>query len=356
MTEKKIKIQLKKDVDTKEPINCDNLTNRIVVDFHGKTYLVMIIKTGVGGEKKDMPVIIDYEDYERIKNIRWCRTGHYISHKIMVSGEIYVTYLHQAIMNHLFDGKVYIDHINRIPQDNRKENLRTASQTEQNWNQRKRKRTLKLPDDCGFDPDEIPTNIEFHPEKGYNAYFEVVIKVDGKRICRKKSSKSQKFTLLQKLTEAKIILRNLMVEKPEWFEKRCMNGLLTEEGNQLYESYFAILKLAHVEDPFNQYLDHENRNKDPLNIGDEHNASSKHVNKMPSKETNIDKLPKYCRYAPPSETRGDYFEYDKKTDGERIIHRTSTSKDISTNDKFVELILLLENNKIIEWESTHIIP
>jgi|UniRef100_A0A6C0BKD8 hypothetical protein len=54
-----------------------------------------------------------------------------------------------------------------------------------------------------------------------------------------------------------------------------MNGQRTEEGNQLYESYFEIIKLAHITDPFNHYIPYDERNKDPLKIGDHTTASFK---------------------------------------------------------------------------------
>lgn len=50
------------------------------------------------------------------------------------------------------------------------------------------------------------------------------------------------------------------MEHPEWFENRCINGNLSEEGNKLYESYFAILKLAGVNDPLHEYMPPEERN------------------------------------------------------------------------------------------------
>lgn len=295
-----------------------------------------------------MPIIIDFDDYPLISNINWYRTGHYVSHKELHNGQLEVTYLHQYIMNHSFENNISIDHINRIPQDNRKINLRLATQTQQNWNQKKRIRTVKLPDDCNIDPNDIPTNVEYHPEYGnFGAYFEIVIKFNGEKVFRKKTTKSKKFTLEQKLTEAKIVLRDLMKEHPEWFENRCMNGQLTDDGNQLYESYFKILEMAGVTDPINHYQSIEDRNKDPLQIGDENNTSRKHVANMPPKETNITKLPDNCRYISPSATRGDYFEYDKKMGDKRVTFRSTTSKDTSTTDKYAEILAILEREHLI---------
>jgi hypothetical protein len=235
-------------------------TTETPIDYGGKKYYVLTIHTEIGGNNTESPLVIDFEDYPKIKDQRWCRVGKYIGTKKMVNYEIFVTYMHQVIMNCTFDGKNYVDHIDRICTDNRKENLRMATQTEQNWNQKKRKRTTKLPDGCGIEPDDIPTNIEFHPESGYTgACFEVVIKSEGKRVCRKKSTKSKSTSLIHKLNEAKEILKGLMVSNPEWFANRCLNGCLTEVGDRNYESYHAILKLANTTDPFNPYVEPDKR-------------------------------------------------------------------------------------------------
>lgn len=75
--------------------------------------------------------------------------------------------------------------------------------------------------------------------------------MNGKRVFRKKSTKSKKISLKKKLDEAKEILENLKTTNPKWFENRCLNGELSEEGQKLHDSYFEILKLANIEDPFN---------------------------------------------------------------------------------------------------------
>jgi len=210
-----------------------NYKEKVSVEYNNKKYLVITIPTKINGEIKNIPVVIDNDDYDKIKNIRWHRTGKYISF-----GEIY---LHQFIMNHQFDGKLYVDHINRICQDNRKENLRLATQTEQNYNQCKRKRNVEVPENCGFNADDIPTNIDYIHSSNC---FEIVIKMNGIKVFRKKTTKSKKVTLI-----AKDIIENLKVEHPEYFENRCLNGELFENGKKLYTSHFEILKLAKVIDP-----------------------------------------------------------------------------------------------------------
>ena len=69
--------------------------------------------------------LIDYEDYERIKDYRWFmdKNGYAIA---TIGGR--KEQLHRIIMNCPKD--MIIDHINRDPSDNRKQNLRICTQSE----------------------------------------------------------------------------------------------------------------------------------------------------------------------------------------------------------------------------------
>ena len=68
----------------------------------------------------------------------------YVSHSVNVSNKRKELYLHNLIMNrNEYPGKgsyESVDHINRIGLDNRKENLRIISQSEQNINQKIKKK------------------------------------------------------------------------------------------------------------------------------------------------------------------------------------------------------------------------
>ena len=250
-----------------------------------------------------------------------------------------------------FPGKgadITIDHINRIGTDNRKENLRLSNQTEQNYNQSKRTRTTKLPAGCGIDPNDIPTNIEYHPENGaHGEYFEVVIKMNGEKVCRRKTTKSKKVSLLMKLNEAKNIINNLMSEKPEYFKGRCMNGELSEEGKELYKSYFEILRLAGVSDPFNEE-DHETYGLSKLLSTNKSKVSIKRKKNMPNISTGIIELPRYCRYINAKGNRGDYFEYECRENG-RVSYRSSTSKAYTTVEKYGQLVKILSDKGLLKY-------
>lgn len=78
--------------------------------------------------------IVDNEDFERVNNFSWYFTSHgYAMHK----DKKYTDYLHRAILN--APKNKYIDHINGNKLDNRKENLRLCSFSQNLMNTRKRK-------------------------------------------------------------------------------------------------------------------------------------------------------------------------------------------------------------------------
>jgi hypothetical protein len=80
------------------------------------------------------PFFIDDEDYDRIKQYRWYKSGKYICAHI--NGGSSKIQLHRLIMN-AKDGAV-VDHINGHRNDNRKCNLRIVNYTQNAMNSAKR--------------------------------------------------------------------------------------------------------------------------------------------------------------------------------------------------------------------------
>lgn len=119
---------------------------------------------------KGHPILfkIDKDDLEKVQSRQWfsATDGKYIGSYIVVNDEQKVLYLHNFIMNHIvFPGrgaKSSIDHINRDGLDNRKENLRMATQTQQNINQKKKVRKTTLPEGIS----ELPTHIWYIKANG----------------------------------------------------------------------------------------------------------------------------------------------------------------------------------------------
>lgn len=110
----------------------------------------------VGETSNKIPFVFDFDLLETLPNYTFFLRNNYIYCKNI--------YLHHIIKP--FE-KISVDHINQIKVDNRRENLRYATQSIQNKNQSKKKRNVKLPENCGINPENIPTFIWY-------------IKADGK--------------------------------------------------------------------------------------------------------------------------------------------------------------------------------
>lgn len=174
---------------------------------------------------KDKYFIFDYDDLEKVKGITW---GLHKNSKVLnPDREVYYVitkinnktrYLHQHIMNYFGHGSkgLTIDHINQNPLDNRKKNLRLLTKSEQlkNTGKRLRKRSAsKLPEE--LKDITIPKYIyyikQLEPriEKGYCEKFVIQSHPSLHPDKQLTSSSSSKFTLLEKLEQAKEKLKQL---------------------------------------------------------------------------------------------------------------------------------------------------
>lgn len=126
----------------------------------------------INSSKGVVQFIINDEDSEKVITRSWHITsvGYVVSYYPTEDG-IKQLLLHNFILNRLtFPGRgatESVDHINRNPLDNRKENLRIISQTEQNLNQKKKPRNnIQLPENSGLVPDDIPKHIWYIKPNG----------------------------------------------------------------------------------------------------------------------------------------------------------------------------------------------
>lgn len=77
----------------------------------------------------DIIVKISKEDLDKCKNIRWQTNGQYVKE----ATSKHVNYLHRFIIGEIPNGLV-VDHINRDKYDNRRQNLRVVTRSENNRN------------------------------------------------------------------------------------------------------------------------------------------------------------------------------------------------------------------------------
>lgn len=212
------------------------------VVYNSKEYIVGTVLHN----ESDIQFVFDKDDYEKVSQRAW-----HLSANKYIASTFYTTdteknkkelFLHNFVMNRLdFPGKgakETIDHINRNGLDNRKENLRILTQSEQNINQTKRQRSITLPDRCGIKPEEIPRHILYI--KAYGAHgdrFGIKFKIEG---ITWKSSSSRKKSLIEKLQEAKVKLQ-------EYYKDYTYLNPFNEEGHAqreiLEKSFQEILQL-----------------------------------------------------------------------------------------------------------------
>lgn len=161
--------------------------------------------------------VIDKEDEDKIVGRSWHKSAdHYISSAENVNGIRKELFLHNLVSNRLdFPGKgskETVDHINRNGFDNRKENLRILSQSEQNMNQCARGRYITLPSDSGIDASEIPRHIWYIKAHGaHGDRFAIEFKTEG---FTWKTTSSKKVSLRDKLNQAKDMLHDLYLQFP----------------------------------------------------------------------------------------------------------------------------------------------
>lgn len=133
----------------------------------------------------DVKFFIDKDDIEKVKTRNWhlVTDGKYVGSDIKINNVRKVLYLHNFVMKNFdFPGrgtKQSIDHIDRNGLNNRKQNLRLATQTEQNVNQKKKPRQAILPDGIS----ELPKHVYYIKANGnHGDGFAVEFKKDKKRL------------------------------------------------------------------------------------------------------------------------------------------------------------------------------
>ena len=246
-----------------------------------------------------------------------------------------------------------IDHINQIGRDNRLENLRKLTISHQNINRGKLKRNIELPEGCGINPQDIPTNIYYRKPQGLHGdRFYVEIKYSDPPFL-KDSTSSKSIDLKTKLQQAILILEEYKRKNPEYaMLVDCIKNV--DNRNDLRKSFNEILKLSGfphevieqnlvpVEDETEVVEDQEAQDlaKQLINQGYKNITSSLPLNCG----ITPDMIPKYCYYKPAKDKRGDKFIIEKHP---KLLSKglrqwaTTESKTKTTKQKFDLMILKL---------------
>ena len=272
-------------------------------------------------------------------------------------------YLHNFVMDKLtFNGKGQhhtIDHINRIPTDNRVENLRLLSQSHQNINQSRRERKVELPTDCGFTSKHLPKNIYYVKSRGnHGDRFNIEIKCPGIEDINWFSTSSKTESLKVKLQQSIYKLLDLKEKIPE------LGNIIetidnVQERNNLIKSYNEIIKLSNFDkEIIENNLQELELELNPFEITEQ---EKKRAFELFSSSLSIvtsklnpdcvikqEMIPKYCYYIPESDKRGDKFVIERHPAFEKQKIRswaTTGSKKITTEEKFN--LLMEKYNELI---------
>lgn len=159
------------------------------IEFKGKKYTVVAdfrknqayYVFELNSERKNRVGIIDYDDFDKIKTIKnsfFMTSKRYIYHKHKRNKKTICTYLHNIVMEHTPQQRgtsgFTCDHLNRITRDNRKENIRLVTQSEQEHNKDDKKRKFDY-STINIDKDQLITGVSYAPPtvsgKGGNRFI-----------------------------------------------------------------------------------------------------------------------------------------------------------------------------------------
>jgi hypothetical protein len=291
--------------------------------------------------------------YDRIHDdilvrYNWCymkHTGYAYAH-----GENHNTCMHSLIMNQTPEGKT-VDHINFIKTFNVNDNLRFATQGEQNINRENRKDKAPPPQqliDIGVTT--LPRHIRYdHGEKKF--VIERTHPASKVTSFNCSGSKSANVSIFYKYYEILKRLKGLdkIIQTPEQLA-------FIQLQKQLYKDYCDITFLVTGE-PVTKIINYETIEYDEiLSVLEQHLTENERLYERRGLPENdfIEDLPKYCCYTKAKGNRGDQFYISRHHPKLKAINqtdlKTSGSKAVTKKEKYDHILNLLKTIDLHEGD------
>ncbi|QTF49337.1 hypothetical protein qu_445 [Acanthamoeba polyphaga mimivirus] len=330
-----------------------------LVNFENNNYYV-IKHLKKNGENKLF--VIDAEDFDTINT-----TGHsYYDIKSKIGYREYINDVHTTvflhdIVTHNTINKLPVEYINGITYDLRKCNLRMVNFIDEKNIQTRKISFDDLPENCGIKKDQIPKCVYYQKKQGL-AGDSFVLKIRiGNKYKYWYSTSSKDISTYDKFAEIIEIILKLNKEHPEYFEEKEILQNYSEDELYLMMEFNTILMAS----TFDCIIDNlviipkiktikslatktSKKMKKYLETIDptKEKTGRNHISTLPfSCGITMDMIPKHCYYKPPNGTNGDSFRIDKNHPllSEKKEKSTTTSKKVSTHNKFQQLLEMIKD-------------
>ena len=325
-----------------------------IVEYYNTKYIVCKIKY----KEETKLFVVDYKNFDKIKYLEWHTIpAGYITTYFKIKRSTIVIFLHNLIMNKItFNGKgqhLTVDHINRVPSDNRKVNLRIINQSEQNFNRIRNEKKIILPDNCNINADDIPRCVTYRKIRGtHGECFEILISNFNGKNLQWTTATSITLSLKFKFEHAKKYLRYLKETYPDEFNKHHIEKNYNDQEVELIDSYNKILEMSKFSTdhtkiiPNNKnYLDENLTGLSDYEIQTLNNCKFDGKNKKLKSSLPINcgitdnMLPIYCHYKPKKKNSGEKFIIRKNPMTKQNFYWATTADiDVNLKEKFNQLI------------------